>query len=946
MKIVVLIIIGACLTAIGTWQLNSLEQEQALKDWHKDKLLESHLKQVNKLQPDSMLSKQAKGAGEYFAAKRLAKGKSLPTTNYTQAIQAKRQFLNNHAINAADPWQSLGPQQVGGRTRSLIFHPENPDIMYAGGVSGGVWKSSDSGTSWQPLSDDMENLAVVTLAIMPDTPSTLIAGTGEGVYVGRPIVRSRGVEGNGIYRSLDDGQNWQAIAFTLDNPDFRFVNKIRVAQDSTLFAATEKGIWRSFDTGDNWQLMFDASNRVGGCHEIEIQSASVPNRLLASCGSFDSAAVYQSLDNGESWQIVLEEDFQGRTTLAFAPSNPSRVYALSAQNQFGPYPYGLNGFYRSDDGGSTWTQVASTDSANPNSRAMLSTTNYVFDCQSSGEYQDGRLAGGGWYYNLVTVDPTNQDSVWTGGLDLWRSDDGGVNFDLGSFWWASNDEASYIHGDHHLVVFHPNYDGVTENRVYATNDGGIWQTQNSSASLASDNCNQQTSQVDWQALNQNYAVTQFYHGSVSRDGQTLIGGSQDNGSLYRDSSGNWSEILGGDGAYSAIDPNDASVVYVSSQYANLNRVNINQGTYQSISGGIDAPGLFITPFILDPNDNNRLWLAGLALWRSDNQGSDWTKVSRDEYSMNYIDGLSALATQPGNSRLMLVGGTDGNIYRHSNALNGSNSDVMEKIKLADGYISSINFDPNDANKVVATVSTFGQLHAWLSNDSGVSWRAIDQAGADGLPDLPAHDIIIAPHDTNTLYVATDIGVYVSLNNGSDWQPLTAGLPNVPVEKMVYNRVNLQSSLYAFTYGRGSFKTELTDVTNLVPTVATENITVDAIRSNNINIDLSVHFDDPNGDQLTYTANNLPAGLSVNSDGRLTGSVSAAGRTNAILVASDGELDISASLEIDVAEQVDTNSSIGGGGGVINYLLVLFLVFFRLQREIFKKNSKKFSRHPQ
>jgi hypothetical protein len=198
---------------------------------------------------------------------------------------------------------------------------------------------------------------------------------------------------------------------------------------------------------------------------------------------------------------------------------------------------------------------------------------------------------------------------------------------------------------------------------------------------------------------------------------------------------------GGDGAYSAIDPYNPKLVYVSSQYAYLVRINIqpfgNQRT--DISQGITEPGLFITPFILDGNDSSRLWLAGLALWRNDNRGDTWVKASSDEYTMNCIDGLSALAVSPGDSNLMLLGGTDGNIFRHTNALTGNSSTQMQAIKIADGYVSSINFDRNNPSKVVATVSTFGQPHAWLSNDAGITWNAIDPLGAEGLPDVPTQD---------------------------------------------------------------------------------------------------------------------------------------------------------------------------------------------------------------
>ncbi|TQV89820.1 putative Ig domain-containing protein [Aliikangiella coralliicola] len=931
LKSLLLIMLFCCVLAAGLPLFVFQSMPLSQKELQAEKLRLSHDKKQRK---NRFLEKSPSGAGAYLANKRFPRTKDHLTQlnyshNYVDAIKQKREFFKVHRAFTAEPWESLGPDFVGGRTRSLEFHPDNPDIIYAGGVSGGVWKSVNGGALWTPISDDLENIAVVTLAIMPTSPNVVFAGTGEGVYVGRPIVRSRGVEGNGIYRSINDGQTWEAISFTLNNPDFRFVNKIRAAGDGTLFAATERGLWRSSNSGDTWQLQLEQKDRTGGCHEIEIQPASNPNRLLVSCGSFEDSAVYKSDDNGDSWRIVIEEEFQGRTTIAYSPSNPARVYALSAQNQFGPYPYGLNGLYRSNDGGDSWEQVASTSSANVNNRALLSTTNYVFDCTNTGQYQDGRLAGGGWYYNLLTVDPTDENRIWVGGLDLWRSDDAGENFSLGSFWWATEDRPSYIHGDHHLLVYHPDYDGVTERRLFATNDGGIWQTSNSTDILASDNCNPNTSMVNWQTLNNHYAVTQFYHGSVSRDGKTIIGGSQDNGSLWRSASGDWEEILGGDGSYSAIDPKDSSTVYVSSQYANLARIKIQTGENQvtNIGGSFDQPGLFITPFTLDANDNTRLWLAGLALWRGENSGQSWVKASSDEYPMNFIDGLSAVAVQPGNSNLVILGGTDGHIFRHTAALTGSENFAMEKIKIADGYISAINFDRNNPQKVVATVSTFGELHAWMSNDAGVSWQAIDQPGSSGLPDLPAHDIIVAPHDTNTLYVATDIGVYVSENNGAEWQPLTTGLPNVPAEKLVYNRFDLASHLFVFTYGRGAFKAQLNDVTNYPPLTLQSSPGLSLNQNETISHDVSGYFDDQNDDVLTYSADGLPAGLLLGSEGVISGATSMKGTFTVTLIATDGQLETTSALSITVSA---TQSSSSGGGGSIHFLLFVLTAMMRMR----------------
>lgn len=938
MKVKWIIIIGCFILTAGLTlnTFNNSTQYSPTKQESKT-LTKSHNKQVNKIRG---LSQSPNGSAQYFSNKRLAKGSSrFPSENIVNAINTKRRYFTQNKVHAAEAWVNLGPENVGGRTRSFVFHPNNPEIIYSAGVSGGVWKSEDGGADWIAIADDIENLAVVSLALFENSPQTLLAGTGEGVYIGRPIVRSRGVEGNGIFKSADDGMTWQAVVQTLNNSDFQFVNKIRTAADNTAFAATGKGVWRSNDFGDNWELVLDQSSRVGGCHEIEIRPASDPNELLVSCGSFETAAVYKSNDNGTTWTSVIETTNQGRTTIAYAPSNSARVYALSAQNQFGPYPYGVNGLYRSDDGGNNWTLVSDYQATNVNNRSLLATTNYVFDCGGSGAYQDGRLAGGGWYYNLITVDPTDENRIWTGGLDLWRSDDAGENFALASFWWANEQQNAYIHGDHHSIVYHPNYDGVNESRMFASNDGGIWQTTNSTAGLASDNCDPTSVQIDWQSLNNNYAVTQFYHGSVSRDGQTMIGGSQDNGTIWRSETGEWSRINGGDGSYSAIDPSDSNLVYVSSQYANLVRINMQPSgnVRTAISNGITEPGLFITPFTLDPNETNRLWLAGLALWRSDNRGDTWTKASTDEYTMNFIDGLSALAVAPDNSDLVILGGTDGNIYRHTTALTGIASTNMSSVRIADGYISSVNFDRNNSNKVVATVSTFGQPHAWMSMDSGLTWEAIDASGNAGLPDVPTHDIIVAPHDTNTLYAATDIGVYSSSDNGLTWQPLTTGMPNVAVEKLVYNRFNLQSELVAFTYGRGTFKSRLTNVENFAPQVVNSSPSLTLQEGEGTSYSVAQHFTDQNDDPLSFTANNLPAGISLSSEGFIVGSSEVVGTTILSVIASDGALTATTELSLTIVES--SRSSSGSGSFYHLFLLLTFLIISRRDNRFFAKQTK-------
>ncbi|MCW9016621.1 MAG: hypothetical protein OQJ89_06640, partial [Kangiellaceae bacterium] len=291
---------------VGIWVNSSLFNVPSEKEINHDKLIASHQKYQKR---QAKVQGAPEGPDLYFANKKFGSHEPFNTSHlYTSAIHNKREFLLQHRVFSAEPWESLGPEFVGGRTRSLVFHPGDPDTMYSAGVSGGVWKSTDAGQNWSPISDDIENLAVVSLTLVPGAPNIILAGTGEGVYVGRPIVRSRGVEGNGMFRSIDNGATWAPVAQTLNNSDFQFVNRLKAGANGSLFAATGSGIWRSNDMGENWTLVLDQRSRVGGCNEVEIQPSSSPNNLLVSCGAFEASEVFQSLDNGDTWQSVLSEN--------------------------------------------------------------------------------------------------------------------------------------------------------------------------------------------------------------------------------------------------------------------------------------------------------------------------------------------------------------------------------------------------------------------------------------------------------------------------------------------------------------------------------------------------------------------------------------------------------------------------------------------------------------
>ena len=262
------------------------------------------------------------------------------------------------ATGILDAWTPLGPGNIGGRTRVVRFHPTVPTTLFAAGVSGGIWKSDDNGTTWRPTGDGLTNIAINSLLIDPVRPDVMFAGTGEGYF--REEIRGTGLplRGSGIYVTTDGARTWQQLAAT-NTPDFHWVNDLEfgVADSRRIYAATRSGVWRSTDYGTTWARLL-AVNVRGGCLDLAIRPDRSEDVLFASCGSYEQATVYRfprAADRSDV-DVVLREPDMGRTSLAIAPSNPEVMYALSASNAAGPdgiYEQGLLAVYRSERGGIT-----------------------------------------------------------------------------------------------------------------------------------------------------------------------------------------------------------------------------------------------------------------------------------------------------------------------------------------------------------------------------------------------------------------------------------------------------------------------------------------------------------------------------------------------------------------------------------------------------------------
>jgi photosystem II stability/assembly factor-like uncharacterized protein len=710
-------------------------------------------------------------------------------------------------------WEELGPGNVGGRTRALVIDPSNPNVMYAAGVAGGVWKTTDGGASWTPRGDLLANLAITSLAMSPANPRVLYAGTGEGFFNGDAI------RGAGIFRTTNGGDTWTQLASTRTS-DFHYVNDIVVSKSNptTIYAATRTGIWRARN-GSNWKQLLTSfvASDVGGCLDLALRT-DVPETLLASCGTFERATVFRITSPGTTAvaKSVLRAPGMGRTSLAIAPSNQKIVYALAASIQNGPFENGLLGVFRSVDGGITWKAQVRNTSPRKIDRVLLSNPVFAF----LDECFDGESAffNQGWYDNVIAVDPKDPNKVWAGGIDLFRSDDGGKSWGIASYWWANPvDDTSYAHADHHVIAFHPAYDGTTNRRLYVGNDGGIFTTDNArtpTARTLAGICNPAVSKFRWRSLNNGYGVTQFYHGLPFPDGTEYLGGTQDNGTVRGDDLGGadeWKMINGGDGGFVALDPTDTDVLFSSNPGLALQRSVDGGETWEAVVDGIDEDAgnfLFVTPFVADPNQPNRLWIGGSRLWRTNDQADSWqaasTTVAADEFPF-----VSAITISPSSSDHVAVGTVEGFVHRTTTATTTSGSTVWAQSRPRAGWVTSVNYDPSNGAVIYVTYSTFGGgAHVWKSTDGGASWTPLGGTGAGTLPDVPVNSLAVDPHDGKRLWVGTDIGVFSSIDGGQTWLVENTGFANAPtwwLELQGEPHGPEPLRLFAFTHGRGVWR---------------------------------------------------------------------------------------------------------------------------------------------
>ena len=816
---------------------------------------------------DRQLRQDSAAARQHdFIARRAAPGSSTFSPAVWLAAEAKMRAMPRHLPGRADvvpagdagdahakaahQWQFLGPSNIAGRMRTLAFHPQNPDVLFAGGVSGGVWRSDDLGESWTALSDDAVNLNIGALLIDAARPDVMYAGTGE-------LYRNSGMPwspmaGAGILKSSDGGRSWHQLEATA-NANFRYVSDLVASPHDSrrLYAATNSGVWRSDNGGLSFQRVLgpvDAQNQslYEGCNDLAMRTDMSGDWLIAACSSRSTddrywlpgtvtppacggpcaAAVFLNTDAAGAgpWSSTLSEAGQGRTQIDIHRADQRVMYASSASILPGPdrtgdgegdYDNGLHAIFRSDDGGISWrATVRNTDAVKLNT-TLFSHASGAFARSCFGDSVDDWY-GAGWYNHAIAVDPLDPNRVWVGGMDLYRSDDGGRNFGLASWWWSTSGRPSYVHSDQHLLRFDPRFDGATNVRLYSTNDGGVAATENARAPVAlgaNAPCAPRDDQTAWRALTGNLGTTQFYSGAVSPHSGRAIGGTQDNGTLLAPAdpaSRQFLHVLGGDGGNVAFDPTNAATVYASSQLVSLQRSDNFGQSFRRVVNGLNDSTIFIMPYTLDPSAASRLYATGIRVWRSDNRGESWRSISAPLGGTSFENRGSAIGVAPTRPDRVLVGNRTG-IYRNDATLAAGTNTAWSSRTPRVGWVSSLTFQNNDANIAWATYSSIGGVHVWRSVDGGVTWSPRDGAGAGALPDVPVHSLVIDPNAPGRIYLGTDLGIFFSPDAGATWAVENTGFANVIVERLALgppDSAGAPPQLHAFTYGRGIWKTAL------------------------------------------------------------------------------------------------------------------------------------------
>lgn len=649
-------------------------------------------------------------------------------------------------------WAPLGPRPIlfeywsgtddaSGRVVSIAPHPFDPNTVYIASASGGIWKTTDAGTNWTPITDELSILNHGAVNVAPGAPSVITIGTGE---------YTTGSTGDGVFRSYDAGVTWLRLATANQAGNTCSGLLVDPSDVSIIHLTGSSGYVRSIDNGATWQ-----NTLTGACSSLAMNPSN-PDVLYVGR---HSDTVYKSVDGGASWSPVstgLPGSDVRRIVLAISTSNPQTLYCAIVNSS-----NGLRGFYKTTNGGASWTQLTST----PNFPSPQ-----------------------GFYDVFVGVDPTNANIVYCGGVDPRYAPAGVIKSTNGGASWTEVSAGALggqLHPDHHAIAFGP--DGT----VWCGNDGGVWKSLNGGQR--------------WINCNATLTVTQNYTAALHpTDVSQVMTGTQDNGTLQRvDDELEWPQLVSGDGGFLAYDANNPSRRYTT--YVYLTVFRITDSAFDDISGPWSGDSRnFIAPLVMDPNDSRTLLGGTIRVWRTTDAdtNANWTAISPN------IGGggtLNAIAVAQGASNTIYTGSTTGRLYVTTDSATWTRRDAG----LPASSISDIVIDPADPG--TAYVSYFATTggRVYRTSNYGVNWTNV----TGSLPSGAAARALAIDwrFDPPLIIVGSGAGVYCSFDNGANWEKDGADLPNVNIGDLQIDTAN--NVITAATYGRGAWQAALPPVSN-------------------------------------------------------------------------------------------------------------------------------------
>lgn len=709
--------------------------------------------------PQEPIAENQEHPHDFMFMQRAYPSGEIKTDAYAQAVA----WTRNSSRRSGDRiWEFAGPINVGGRITDIEIPIDQPQTYYVGAASGGVFKTTDAGQTWQPIFDDQAMLSIGDMEISRNNTDLIWVGTGEVNAGGGSLA----YDGDGIYVSNDGGLNWE----TKGLPDVGSIGKILIDpnDDNTVFVGAmgplfrddnNRGVYRTTDGGDTWEQVLFVSDITGvidmAMHpsDSDILYATSWERVrrpeFRDYGG-ETSRIYRSVDGGDTWQeltngLPSNPADKGRISIDIARSNPNVLYA-----RYADATGSIQGVYRTADGGDNWVEVNSSQLTN---------------------------VGFHWWFRGIFVDPSDENIIYNVDFIVEKSVDGGNS------WFEAFPN---VHVDQHALAFNESVNG----EVLLGNDGGFYKSDNDGSSSVKD---------------LTLPITQFYRFHVDAgNGNKIYGGTQDNNTIRTVTGGlgDWTAIFGGDGFQPLVDPTDTNTIYALSQNGNLGK-STNDG--QSFFN-LNAPGArknWNSPILLDPQDPETIYFGSNQLHKSTTGGGGWQAISPDltqgsgggnlTFGTLYSFDVSTL-----DSNVIITGADDGTVSLTTDG--GTNWETISS-SLPDRWVTKVlasRFEP-ETFYVTFSGYRFGEDngHVYKTEDNGVTWTDI----GTGLPDIPINDIV--QDRWGILFLATDVGVLASDDEGANWEVLGDNLPSVVVTDMHIDETN--NYLYAATYGRSAYK---------------------------------------------------------------------------------------------------------------------------------------------